>query len=258
MNSPRLIPVVSLIGDEAVKTKAFKNPVYVGDPVNTVSLFSSFEAEELVVLDISKSFNSPPTAIETLVKIIETAYMPISFGGGVSNLEIADKMFSIGFDKVVLRSELLRGELPQKIASKYGSQALTGCLDVSYSMGDLESLEVNGVGISRLNVNQVIDRINESQIGELIIHDKSREGSRSGLVNNWLGELLLEKLKIPLVQLGGCADLLDAARFVSGSGFHSVAASTMFLFRPTREAVLINYPETEDWLRALENDSLER
>ena len=257
MNSPRLIPVISLIGNEAVKTKAFKDPVYVGDPVNTVSLFSSFEAEELIVLDISKSFNSPPTSLETLVKIIETAYMPISFGGGVSNFKIADQMFSIGFDKVVLRSALLEGELPQKIASKYGSQAVTGCLDVSHSIADTEKIEVNGIAMSKLNVNQLIDRINESQIGELIIHDKSREGIRSGLVNNWLSELLLEKLKIPMVQLGGCSDVLDAAKFVRSSGFHSVAASSMFLFRPTREAVLINYPETEDWLRALENDSFE-
>ncbi len=258
MNSPRLIPVVSLVGDEAVKTKSFKDPIYVGDPVNTVSLFSSFEAEELIVLDISRSFNSNPTSNQTLERIVESAYMPIAYGGGIYDLDIAERMFSIGFDKVVIRKELLNVSLAEEVARKYGSQAVTGCIDLSYSNDNSDKIEVNGVIIDNTSVEFLIDRIRKSRIGELIIHDKDREGSRCGLRTNWLSEMLLEKLTIPMVQLGGCSSVIDAAKFVKNTGFHSVAASSIFLFRPTRDAVLINYPETEDWLNYLENGDLEQ
>jgi cyclase len=249
LNSPRLIPVVSLVGDEAVKTKSFKDPIYVGDPVNTVSLFSSFEAEELIVLDISRSFNSNPTSNQTLERIVESAYMPIAYGGGIYDLDIAERMFSIGFDKVVIRKELLNVSLAEEVARKYGSQAVTGCIDLSYSNDNSDKIEVNGVIIDNTSVEFLIDRIRKSRIGELIIHDKDREGSRCGLRTNWLSAM---------VQLGGCSSVIDAAKFVKNTGFHSVAASSIFLFRPTRDAVLINYPETEDWLNYLENGDLEQ
>jgi cyclase len=257
LKSPRLIPVLSLIGNKAVKTKAFKNPVYVGDPVNTVSLFSSFEVDELIVLDISRYFDSTPTSDETLERIIASAYMPIAFGGGISDFSNAKTKFAIGFDKVLLRSNFLDSDLPREIAKKYGTQAVTGCLDISYSTQNHERIDVNGSAVEKANVGNLIKKIARSDIGELIVHDKDQEGSRSGFRSNWLYKELLDSLNIPIVPLGGCSDLSNAANFVTKNGFHSVAASSMFLFRPTRDAVLINYPETEDWLNLLEGEGIE-
>ena len=257
MNSPRLIPVVALIGDKAVKTKAFNNPIYVGDPVNTVSLFSSFEAEELIVLDISRSFGSNPTSFETLSRIIESAYMPIAFGGGILDLKTANKIFSIGFDKVIIRTSLLESDLTRQISKEYGSQAVAGCIDISTSTQNSDCIIANGLLIDEKTVDSLIDRINLSNIGELILHDKDWEGSRLGLRCNWFTEELLKKLTIPIVQLGGCSDLVDAAKAIKINRFHSVAASSMFLFRPTRDAVLINYPETDAWLKLLEGEEFE-
>ena len=257
MNSPRLIPVVSLIGDKAVKTKAFKNPVYVGDPVNTVSLFSSFEVDELIVLDISRYFNSTPTSEETLERIVASAYMPIAFGGGISDFNNAKAKFTIGFDKVLLRTNFLDSDLPREIAKKYGAQAVTGCLDISYSTQNVNTIFVNDSSVDKANVGNLIKRIAQSDVGELIVHDKDHEGSRSGFRSNWLYDELLDNLTIPIVPLGGCSDLVNAANFLANNGFHSVAASSMFLFRPTRDAVLINYPEMEDWLNLVEGDNFE-
>ena len=53
MYRPRVIPVV-LISDkgESIKTLKFKKRIYLGDPVNTVSLFNSFQVDELILLNI--------------------------------------------------------------------------------------------------------------------------------------------------------------------------------------------------------------
>jgi cyclase len=55
MYRTRIIPCLLLHGNGLVKTRKFKDPVYIGDPINAVRIFSEKEVDELVVLDIDAS-----------------------------------------------------------------------------------------------------------------------------------------------------------------------------------------------------------
>ncbi len=247
MSIARLIPVVSLLGDEAVKTKEFKNPKYVGDPVNTTALLSNFEAEELMVLDISSFFSSQPTSDTTLAQIIENAFMPIAYGGGIANFFDAKRKFDLGFDKIILRTKLFGGNLATQIADSYGSQAVTGCLDVSYPESRPTKMIVNGEEYDISFAEELLGLIAKLGVGELIIQDVERDGTRLGLRNHPLLSTAVKNLEIPVVPLGGCNSVDEAAQFLQATKSHSIAASTMFLFRPTREAVLVTYPNIDRW-----------
>ena len=48
MIQARVIPCLLLRGNGLVKTRKFKDAVYVGDPVNAVRIFSDKEADEIV------------------------------------------------------------------------------------------------------------------------------------------------------------------------------------------------------------------
>jgi len=54
MNSlrPRVIPCLQFVGGELFKTRRFKDPLYLGDPINAVKLFNDLECDELIVVDI--------------------------------------------------------------------------------------------------------------------------------------------------------------------------------------------------------------
>jgi cyclase len=244
---PRLIPVVTLIGNEAYKTREFSDPKYVGDPANTVSLFSSFEAEELMVLDISKSFHRERASQEVLSQIIENASMPIAFGGGIDSFENAQRHFDLGFDKLVIRSGLSNFYVAKEISNHYGTQAVAGCLDYKWNPSRSQELEINKTTILVKDIPTFLMRLQDSGIGEVIIQDMNSDGLRTGLRSSPLLELAVEILDIPVVALGGCASAGNAADFIKLSGCHSVAASTTFLFRPTRDAVLVNYPVINRW-----------
>jgi cyclase len=247
VSQPRLIPVVSLLGDQTVKTREFKNPRYVGDPVNTTALLSSFEAEELIVLDISKSFGAAPASEKILVQIVENAFMPIAYGGGIASYRDAERVFNFGFDKVVLRSNLFKTNLPLEIAEKYGSQAVSGCLDISYPATLPTKMIVNGDEYDIAYAWELLAQVAKLGIGELIIQDVDRDGTRFGFREHPLLVEAIKSLDIPVVPLGGCDSLEEAAQFLRASQSHSIAASTMFLFRPTREAILVSYPNIGRW-----------
>lgn len=247
MSQPRLIPVVTLLGDQAVKTREFENPRYVGDPINTIALLSSFEVEELMVLDISKPFEDVPASEKTLIQIIENAFMPISYGGGIASYEDAERKFDIGFDKVVLRSNLFKEDLPLQISEQYGSQAVSGCLDISYPESRPTKMIVNGREYEISYSVELLAQVAKLGIGELIIQDINRDGTRSGLREHPLLMEAIDLLEIPVVPLGGCNSVNEAAKFLKKTNSHSIAASTMFLFRPTREAILVTYPNIDHW-----------
>jgi cyclase len=247
MSRARLIPVVTLLGDQAVKTTKFKSPRYVGDPVNTTALLSSFEAEELIVLDISKSFDHEPAMRQTLVQIIENAFMPIGYGGNISSYLDAKDKFDLGFDKVLLRSKLFEKELSSQISKSYGSQAISGCLDVWYPKNQPNLMNVNGKEYEISYAKDLMIQVLNLGIGELIIQDIEFDGTRAGLRLHPLLEEAIQTLEIPIVPLGGCNSVEDAASFLKATKSHSIAASTMFLFRPTRDAILINYPSIDHW-----------
>lgn len=48
----RIIPCLLVHNKGLVKTTEFKNPKYVGDPINAVKIFNEKEVDELIVLDI--------------------------------------------------------------------------------------------------------------------------------------------------------------------------------------------------------------
>ena len=48
----RVIPCLLLRNSGLVKTVKFKDPIYVGDPINAIRIFNDKEVDELIFLDI--------------------------------------------------------------------------------------------------------------------------------------------------------------------------------------------------------------
>ena len=239
-----------------MKTREFRNPIYVGDPVNTTNLFSRFEVEELVILDISEYHETKPVSNQLLSEIIQSAFMPIAFGGGIKDFKRASELFSIGFDKIILRSKLLSGNLPHQVSDEYGAQAVTGCIDVRYKSDKSNQIEINGKWYDDAEARDLVISVEKTGIGELIVQDVEFEGSLSGLRHHKVLEWAIKNLSIPVVALGGCKSVIEASKFLLSSNCHSIAASTTFLFHQTRRAVLLNYPQAENWHKLLDQEEL--
>jgi imidazole glycerol-phosphate synthase subunit HisF len=100
----RVIPIFLLDNGAFVKTVKFKNPKYIGDPINAIRIFNDKEVDELIVLDIRASKNKKEPNYSLIKKIASECFMPVCYGGGIMNTTQAKKIFSLGVEKLSIQT----------------------------------------------------------------------------------------------------------------------------------------------------------
>ena len=101
---PRIIPTLLIDDRDLIKTVQFGKRTYLGDPVNAVKIFNRKGIDELSILDIGATKNHREPDYEILKDIASEAFMPLSYGGGITTLDQVHELLRIGYEKVVLNT----------------------------------------------------------------------------------------------------------------------------------------------------------
>jgi imidazoleglycerol phosphate synthase cyclase subunit len=239
---PRLIPALLLQDGRLVKTRQFDDPVYVGDPVNVLSIFNDFEVDEIALLDISAARSRDTSSVELLHRLSTECFVPLAYGGGIDDAETAREIIACGFEKVVVNSLLVdRPDEVGRIVAALGSQAVVGSVDVRHDGDGYQVFTRGGTVATGLGVEQWADIARRVGVGEVLVTSIDREGTRKGIDLD-LVKLVTSLLPVPVVAHGGAGDRDDLVSPVRDAGASAVAAGSQFVFQRGRESVLINYP----------------
>jgi cyclase len=255
MFRPRVIPTLLLKEKGLVKTVNFKNPKYIGDPINAVRIFNDLEADELIFLDIDATLEGR-TISSSLVKTIgDEAYMPFSVGGGIRTLEQAHGLISAGAEKIVLNTAAVDNpDIIREIAEVFGSQSVVVSVDVKKNLFGkyvpCAASGTNGIGFA---LTEHLKKAAVLGAGEVLINSISRDGRMQGY-DIELIKRVSSIVDIPVIACGGAGTVTDFVSAVNEGGASAVAAGSLFVFHGPRKAVLINYPEKEE-LEVLFNNS---
>src|SRR5687768_12337662 len=103
----RFIPCLLLHKGGLYKTVKFKNPKYVGDPINAVRIFNEKEVDELLLIDIDATVLNREPSFALIKDIVSEAFMPVAYGGGVKSLTQMERLFNSGIEKVSVSSSAL-------------------------------------------------------------------------------------------------------------------------------------------------------
>ena len=103
----RIIPSLPLHNQGLVKTIKFRHPRYVGDPINAIRIFNEKEVDELLVLDISATKEKREPNYDLISLFAGECFMPLSYGGGVKSLKVAEKIFRLGVEKILVQASIL-------------------------------------------------------------------------------------------------------------------------------------------------------
>lgn len=246
MRRIRIIPVLLISKGGLVKSVQFKNHKYVGDPINAVRIFNEKEVDELVIIDIDASAEKRRPNFETIKEIVNEAFMPVSYGGGITNLSEVESLLQNGVEKVILNHSALQNpSLITQIAKSAGSQSVVVCIDYKKNMwGKLKVYANNGKSNTGMDPSEFALQCTNLGVGEIILQSIDRDGTYKGYDLETIQEISY-KIPVPVVSLGGAGSLEDFSDAVS-KGASAVAAGSMFVFQRPHQAVLISYPKQSE------------
>lgn len=244
MRRIRIIPVLLLDKGGLYKTVRFKNPNYVGDPINAVKIFNEKEADELLLLDFRATADKRKIDFSKITEIASEAFMPMAYGGGVTKLDEAKKVFDCGYEKIVLNSILFENNsLVENIAAIYGAQAVVGCMDVKKNIfGKNQVYTHSGKNKTGYSPLDWASKLEEFGVGEIIINNIDKDGTWDGY-NLEIIAAVSSRVKVPVISCGG-AGSIDDFRNAVDAGASAVAAGSMFVYQKKGMGVLISFPST--------------
>ena len=239
----RVIPVLLLKNAGLVKTRKFKEPKYVGDPINAVRIFNEKEVDELVFLDISATPQNRKPNFELIKDIASEAFMPFAYGGGIKTLNDIEKLINLGVEKVVLNSIAFeKPDLIREAADIFGNQSIVLSLDIKKTLFGGKKIYTN-CGSKKVNRDYIdfAKEMEQNGVGEIIINSIDNDGMMQGYDVELIKQIS-EVVNIPVVATGGAGKIEDFKRAVVKGGASGVAAGSMFVFNGPHRAVLISYP----------------
>jgi imidazole glycerol-phosphate synthase subunit HisF len=255
MLRPRIIPCLLVQNKGLVKTVKFGDPKYVGDPINAVRIFNEKEVDELMVIDIDATAQNREPDYKMIQNLAAECRMPLCYGGGIKTVEQAQKIFSLGVEKIAISSLAVNSpEIITEIAKRVGNQSVIVVIDVKKRglLGKYEVHTHNGSKKTGIDPTIFASQVQELGAGEIVVNSIDQDGLMKGYDFNIIDKIR-KVITIPMTVLGGAGTIDDIGKLIKKHGIIGAAAGSLFVFKGKYRAVLINYPNPSEKQQLLTN-----
>lgn len=249
-NRPRIIPVLLIDDRDLIKTKQFGSPTYLGDPVNAVKIFNRKGIDEMAILDISATKRGKEPDWELLEDIASEAFMPLSYGGGITTVEQVKRLLATGYEKVVINTSFVRKpELVTEAVNLAGGQSVVVSIDAKKVDGRYKCVISDGQEVINSTPVELAQKAEAMGAGEIFLNSVDRDGMMQGYDLD-LVKSVADAVNIPVTACGGAAGINDLERVLHEGKAHAAAAGNMFVFYGRLKAVLITAPTEQELANA--------
>lgn len=215
-----------------------------GDPINAVKIFNEKEVDELIVLDIDASTHGYEPDYKMIENLAVECRMPLCYGGGIKTRAQAERIFSLGVEKIALSSAAVENfGVVSEIAGRVGNQSVVVVMDVKVtgSDGKYEIYTHNGSKPAGKNPVDFAIAMEKAGAGEIVVNSIDRDGVMKGYDLDLIQQIW-EVISVPMTVLGGAGSLEDIGAVIKRHGIIGAAAGSLFVFKGKFRAVLISYP----------------
>ena len=237
----RLIPALFIMNGLIVRSEGFSYHQNIGNVINEAFRYNEWDIDELVYIDISRQkkydlrrddhkIKSFTTIEEIIMEISKVCFMPLTFGGGIREIEDVDLRIRYGADKITLNTGACNNpNLIKQVSEKYGSQCVV--LSVDYRIIDNVPVVFTEFGIKNTGVN-LYDWIHECVklgAGEIFLNSIERDGKAMGYDIETIGNTV-NSSSVPVIACGGAGDLHDFVDLAKKTRVSGIAAGNIFHF----------------------------
>ncbi|MFW6383889.1 MAG: imidazole glycerol phosphate synthase subunit HisF [Halodesulfurarchaeum sp.] len=219
----RVIPCIDVDTDEegnaAVYTGVqFEELEYTGDPVEMAKRYNEAGADEFVFLDITASAEGRETMLDTVERVADEVFIPLTVGGGIRTVEDIRETLRAGADKVSINTGAIeRPELITEGARAFGNQCILLSVDARrrYDEQGEHYVQVDGESVwfeatihgGRSGTGKdVLEWVREAErrgAGEMFVNSIDQDGTKEGY-DLPLMEAVSEAVSTPLIASSGC------------------------------------------------------
>lgn len=235
----RLIPFLLVEGSSLVKTVAFREPKYLGDPLNAVRIFNEMEVDELFIADRAATTKNIGPDLSRLEEFAKQCRMPVTYAGGIDSPQQVEQLIDLGIEKVGIGSAFLSDpEIVSQAVARVGAQSVSVIIDYR---DDGLVYSGNGSTCSSQDVSKVALLAESLGAGEIVLNSIDGDGTYRGLDVATLSNLR-ELLGTPVTIAGGARSLDDIA-FVARTFWPlGIAVGSLFTLTGKFRSPLMSYP----------------
>tara|TARA_B100000401_G_scaffold434322_1_gene374262 strand:- start:928 stop:1734 length:807 start_codon:yes stop_codon:yes gene_type:complete len=216
----------------------------------------SYYIDELIILDISRKEKDRSKFLEDVNKLTKKCFIPITFGGGVTNVEIAKQYLSSGADKILINSSIYENDiLINEIAKSFGQQSIIVNLDFKEMDNEYFLFMYNGSKKIEIDLNNFLKNLKDLKFGELILNSINNDGAGMGLDLNLIN-LIPESFTKPIIISGGTGNYKHIIDGLKNSRISAVSSSNLLNFignglEITRDKLIENNLDFPNWNKEL-------
>ena len=245
MSNIRIIPCLDVDNGRVVKGVNFVDLTDAGDPVEQAKLYYEGGADEICFLDITASHEKRKAMLEVIKKTTQNCFIPITVGGGVSNLEDINNLLLSGADKVSINTAAVKNmDFIKEASKKFGAQCIVVAVDAKKVSEEKWEIFTHG-GRNKTGIDAIeYAKIAQSNgAGEILLTSMDKDGTKSGYDLSLLKEIT-SSLSIPVIASGGVGNLDHLYDGVKKGGASALLAASIFHFGE------LTIKEVKDYLKS--------
>ena len=227
----RVIPTLLWKDPGLVKGIGFDSWRRVGTMLPAIKVYNTRQVDELIVLDISATFQGRVPDYESIEEYSAECFVPLTVGGGVRSLGDIRELLRVGADKVAINTAAYENPgIIREAAGKFGSQCIVVSIDARrISSGGYECFSGCGSKATGKEVGAWAREVATLGAGEILITSVERDGTMQGYDLDLL-KRVTDDVRIPVIASGGAGNYQHMYEAVSLAGCSAVAAASIFHF----------------------------
>lgn len=224
----RIIPCLDIKDGQVVKGVNFVGLRDIGDPVALAKFYNDALADELVILDITASFEHRQIIIDLIKQIAKEIYIPLTIGGGIRTLDDIYMLLDSGADKISLNSSAIANpSLIEQAAKRFGSQCVVVAIDVRSGENGYEVYVKGGRERTGIGLREWARIAQDKGAGEILLTSMDTDGTKSGYDIAAL-RILRDEISLPIIASGGAGKMEDFTEIFSLDLADAALAASIF------------------------------
>ena len=231
MLAKRIIPCLDIKENRVVKGVRFVGLKDAGDPVEVAKIYDQQQADELVFLDITASFEKRRILINLVEEIAKNIFMPFTVGGGIRDLDDIRDLLNAGADKVSINTIAVKcPDLISDAAQKFGSQCMVVAIDAKSYNSSWQVYINGGRTPTELDALEWVKKAAELGAGEILLTSMDYDGTKDGY-DLALTKAVVERVNIPVIASGGAGKLEHFYDVFTKTGAYACLAASLFHYQ---------------------------